>query len=51
MKQGQASTSQPRWADYTAVSANGVAAQAVWIAGEYEASDQTWSTYIGKEIG
>ncbi len=47
---GQASTTQPRWADYSAADVNGVGAVAVWIASEYEASNQTWATSIGKVI-
>ena len=51
MMQGQASTTQSRWADYSAVSINGVGALAAWIAGEFEAANQSWATNIGKVIG
>jgi hypothetical protein len=48
LMQGQATTPIPRWGDYSAVSTIGVGAASAWIAGEYEAADQSWSTYIGK---
>ena len=44
---GQATTTQPRWADYSAVSVKGVGNQGVWIASEFEAANQDWSTSIG----
>ncbi len=45
---GQATTINSRWGDYSAVDVNGAGAIAVWIASEYEAANQTWSSYIGK---
>lgn len=51
MMKGQASTTQSRWADYTGVSINGVGALAAWIAGEFEAANQSWATNIGKVVG
>lgn len=36
-----------RWGDFEATSYDGVATDNVWFAGEYAASNRSWSTYIG----
>jgi hypothetical protein len=36
-----------RWGDFNATSYDGVATDNVWFAGEYAASNGSWSTYIG----
>jgi hypothetical protein len=46
-KQGGATSPVSRWGDYSGVSTPAVSSNTIWFASEYEASNQTWSSYVG----